>query len=93
MNAYALGCTDESLRKELLSMKESGVEIEENYGGKTSLKSRILLEEVSSSFFHFTHAKISTYGSCLLPPCRLMSASFGWASYLSPFFVLRNVLL
>ncbi|KAH9611734.1 hypothetical protein KSS87_004693 [Heliosperma pusillum] len=48
VNAYALGCTDEGLRKELTSIRESGVEIEamENYGGSTSLKSRILSEEV-----------------------------------------------
>lgn len=48
VNAYALGCTDEGLRKELINMMESGVEIEalENYGGSTSLKSKILSEEV-----------------------------------------------
>ncbi|KAL5578820.1 hypothetical protein UlMin_011262 [Ulmus minor] len=49
VNAYALGCTDEGLRKELTDMKESGVEIEamQNYGGSTSLKSRIASEEVN----------------------------------------------
>lgn len=48
VNAYALGCTDEGLRKELNDMKESGVEIEamQSYGGSTSLKSRIASEEV-----------------------------------------------
>uniref|UniRef100_A0A0V0HW99 Putative orotidine 5'-phosphate decarboxylase-like n=1 Tax=Solanum chacoense TaxID=4108 RepID=A0A0V0HW99_SOLCH len=48
VNAYALGCTDEGLRKELFSLKESGVEIEamETYGGSTSLKSKILSVEV-----------------------------------------------
>ncbi|KAM3251905.1 hypothetical protein P3L10_005975 [Capsicum annuum] len=48
VNAYALGCTDEGLRKELISLKESGVEIEamETYGGSTSLKSKILSVEV-----------------------------------------------
>ncbi|KAF8410734.1 hypothetical protein HHK36_003271 [Tetracentron sinense] len=48
VNAYALGCTDEGLRKELIDMKESGVEIEgmQTYGGTTSLKSKILYEEV-----------------------------------------------
>ncbi|KNA03912.1 hypothetical protein SOVF_204100 [Spinacia oleracea] len=48
VNAYALGCTDEGLRKELSNMKESGVEIEsmEIYGGRTSLRSKILYEEV-----------------------------------------------
>lgn len=48
VNAYALGCTDEGLRKELTNMKKSGVEIEsmESYGGSTSLKSKILFEEV-----------------------------------------------
>ncbi|KVH96742.1 hypothetical protein Ccrd_001167, partial [Cynara cardunculus var. scolymus] len=35
VNAYALGCTDEGLRKELTNMKESGIEIEEmqTFGG------------------------------------------------------------
>ncbi|KAK6269038.1 hypothetical protein QUC31_013198 [Theobroma cacao] len=48
VNAYALGCTDEGLRKELIAMKESGIEIEamQNYGGSTSLKSKICAEEV-----------------------------------------------
>lgn len=49
VNAYALGCTDEGLRKELTNMKESGVEIQEmqTYGGGTSLKSKICYEEVN----------------------------------------------
>ncbi|PON82605.1 hypothetical protein TorRG33x02_216140 [Trema orientale] len=48
VNAYALGCTDEGLRKELTDMKESGVQIEamQSYGGSTSLKSKIGSEEV-----------------------------------------------
>ncbi|KMS94843.1 hypothetical protein BVRB_014790 [Beta vulgaris subsp. vulgaris] len=48
VNAYALGCTDEGLRKELTSIKESGVEIKamEIYSTSTSLKSKILSEEV-----------------------------------------------
>ncbi|CAO2842514.1 unnamed protein product [Amaranthus hypochondriacus] len=48
VNAYALGCTDESLRKELICMMETGIEIEamKNYGGSTSLKSKILSKEV-----------------------------------------------
>ncbi|KAK7363763.1 hypothetical protein VNO77_05919 [Canavalia gladiata] len=48
VNAYALGCTDEGLRKELTDMKDSGVEIEamQSYGGSTSLKSKIISEEV-----------------------------------------------
>ncbi|XP_065880163.1 uncharacterized protein [Euphorbia lathyris] len=48
VNAYALGCTDEGLRKELIAMKESGVEIEamEKYGGSTSVKSKIFAKEV-----------------------------------------------
>ncbi|XP_059438071.1 uncharacterized protein LOC132170928 [Corylus avellana] len=48
VNAYALGCTDEGLRKELNDMKDSGVEIEamQSYGGTTSLKSKIISEEV-----------------------------------------------
>lgn len=52
VNAYALGCTDEGLRKELTEMKESGFEIEamQSYGGSTSLKSKIFSEEVSHSY-------------------------------------------
>nr|GLL45640.1 uncharacterized protein LOC109169681 [Ipomoea trifida] len=48
VNAYALGCTDEGLRKELIALKESGVEIEamQTYGGSTSLKSKIFSSEV-----------------------------------------------
>lgn len=48
VNAYALGCTDEGLRKELMDLKDSGVEIEamQTFGGTTSLKSKILSEEV-----------------------------------------------
>ena len=53
VNAYALGCTDEGLRKELMDMKNSGIEIDvmQSYGGSTSLKSKIISEEVSSSLF------------------------------------------
>uniref|UniRef100_A0A7C9DPN3 DUF7876 domain-containing protein n=1 Tax=Opuntia streptacantha TaxID=393608 RepID=A0A7C9DPN3_OPUST len=49
VNAYALGCTAEDLRKELMNIKESGVVIEamENFGGSTSLKSRISSEEAA----------------------------------------------
>lgn len=48
MNAYALGCTDEGLRKELMDLKDSGVEIEglQTYGGGTSVKFKVLSEEV-----------------------------------------------
>lgn len=48
VNAYALGCADEGLRKELKKMKDSGVDIEEiqTYGGSTSLKSKISSDEV-----------------------------------------------
>ncbi|TKY53996.1 hypothetical protein E2542_SST18402 [Spatholobus suberectus] len=48
VNAYALGCTDEGLRKELMDMKNSGIEIEvmQSYGGSTSLQSKIISEEV-----------------------------------------------
>ncbi|GAV90222.1 LOW QUALITY PROTEIN: hypothetical protein CFOL_v3_33631, partial [Cephalotus follicularis] len=49
VNAYALGCTEEGLRKELIVLKESGVEIEpmQSYGGSTSLKSKIFSQELS----------------------------------------------
>uniref|UniRef100_A0A6V7QV36 DUF7876 domain-containing protein n=1 Tax=Ananas comosus var. bracteatus TaxID=296719 RepID=A0A6V7QV36_ANACO len=48
VNAYALGCTDEGLRKELMDLKDSGVEIEglQTYGGGTSVKFKVLSEEV-----------------------------------------------
>ncbi|KAL0012318.1 hypothetical protein SO802_007426 [Lithocarpus litseifolius] len=53
VNAYALGCTDEGLRKELNDLRESGVEIEamQSYGGTTSLKSKIFSEEVDECIF------------------------------------------
>lgn len=49
VNAYALGCTDEGLRKELTAMKESGFQNEamQTYGGSTSLKSKICYDEIS----------------------------------------------
>ncbi|KAI9123930.1 hypothetical protein K1719_005230 [Acacia pycnantha] len=49
VNAYALGCTDEGIRKELNDMKDSGMEIEamQSYGGSTSLKSKIISEELN----------------------------------------------
>ncbi|CAM8918433.1 unnamed protein product [Rhodiola kirilowii] len=48
VNAYALGCTDDGLRKELIDMKESGTEIDalQSFGGSTSLKSKIGMQEV-----------------------------------------------
>lgn len=48
MNAYALGCTAEGLRKELVDMKDAGIEIKAmiSFGGNTSLKSKIFSEEV-----------------------------------------------
>ncbi|KAJ8491784.1 hypothetical protein OPV22_013505 [Ensete ventricosum] len=48
VNAYALGCTDEGLRKELIRMKDSGAEIEglQSHSGGTTLKFEILTEEV-----------------------------------------------
>lgn len=53
VNAYALGCTDEGLRKELIDMENSGAEIEglETYGGGTSLRFKILSEEVHECIF------------------------------------------
>ncbi|KAI4295914.1 hypothetical protein L6164_035910 [Bauhinia variegata] len=53
VNAYALGCTDEGLRKELTDMKDSGVEIEmlQSYGGSTSLKFKIISQEVDECIF------------------------------------------
>ncbi|KAI0523312.1 hypothetical protein KFK09_005707 [Dendrobium nobile] len=48
VNAYALGCTDESLRRELLDMKNSGIEVDglQSYGGGTSVTYKIVSEEV-----------------------------------------------
>ncbi|KAF8775675.1 hypothetical protein HU200_004457 [Digitaria exilis] len=47
VNAYALGCTDEGLRKELMVIKDSGLEIEGlgSYGG-TNLKFRVHSSEI-----------------------------------------------
>lgn len=50
MNAYALGCTDEGLRKELINIKDSGAEVEglqTDYGG-TTVKLEIVTKEVRS---------------------------------------------
>lgn len=62
VNAYALGCTDEGLRKELIRMKDSGSEIEglQSHSGGTTLKFEILTEEVRSRaqiyyLLHFLH--------------------------------------
>ncbi|XAR65663.1 hypothetical protein NMG60_11009842 [Bertholletia excelsa] len=48
VNAYALGCTNEGIRKELISMKDSGFEIEgmQSYGRSISLKSKIFSSEI-----------------------------------------------
>ncbi|XP_031473982.1 uncharacterized protein LOC116246304 [Nymphaea colorata] len=48
VNAYALGCTDEGLRRELMDLKGSGGHVEgvQAYGGTTSLKSKTFSEEV-----------------------------------------------
>lgn len=53
VNAYALGCTDEGLRKELTDLMHSGLEIEamQSYGGSTSLKSKVVLEEINECIF------------------------------------------
>ncbi|QCD79751.1 uncharacterized protein LOC114178013 [Vigna unguiculata] len=53
VNAYSLGCTDEGLRKELMDMKNSGIEIDvmQSFGGSTSLKSKIISEEVDECIF------------------------------------------
>ena len=66
VNAYALGCTDEGLRKELNAIKESGIEIEamQSYGGGTSLKSRIAAGEVTiplSPFLSLSCRSMSKY--------------------------------
>lgn len=49
VNAYALGCTDEGLRKELIDMENSGTEIEglEIYSEGINLRLKILSEEVN----------------------------------------------
>jgi len=48
VQAYALGCTEEGLRKELLDIKDSGVKIEglRSYGGGTSLSFKVRSFEV-----------------------------------------------
>ncbi|XP_051125579.1 uncharacterized protein LOC127247662 isoform X2 [Andrographis paniculata] len=68
VNAYALGCTDESLRKELTAMKESGVEIEamQSYGGNTGLKSKITFREVDECIMWLSLVFITIL--CTPPP-------------------------
>lgn len=48
VNAYALGCTDYGLRRELIELEQSGAitQVLQAYGGNTSLKSKILPHEV-----------------------------------------------
>ncbi|KAG6475992.1 hypothetical protein ZIOFF_065226 [Zingiber officinale] len=49
VNAYALGCTDEGLRQELINIKDSGAEVEglqTDYGG-TTVKLEIVTKEVN----------------------------------------------
>ncbi|KAF8660697.1 hypothetical protein HU200_057524 [Digitaria exilis] len=47
VNAYALGCTDEGLRKELMVIKDSGLEIEGlGYYGGTNLKFGVHSSEI-----------------------------------------------
>jgi hypothetical protein len=55
VQAYALGCTEEGIRMELLDIKASGVEIEglRSYGGGTSLRFKVHSFEVST----FTNMK------------------------------------
>ncbi|XP_064978547.1 uncharacterized protein LOC103996158 isoform X3 [Musa acuminata AAA Group] len=62
VNAYALGCTDEGLRKELIRMKDSGAEIEglQSHSGGTTLKFEILTEELSGGHLR---------RRCQLKPC------------------------
>ncbi|XP_020571306.1 uncharacterized protein LOC110018360 [Phalaenopsis equestris] len=45
VNAYALGCTDESLRRELLDMKNFGEGLQP-YGGGTNVTCKIVSDEV-----------------------------------------------
>lgn len=49
VQAYALGCTEEGLRKELIDIKDSGLEIEglQSYGGGTSLNFKVHSFEVN----------------------------------------------
>lgn len=51
MNAYALGCTEEGLRKELMDIEDSGLEIEalRSNGGGTSLTFKVHSFEVSTT--------------------------------------------
>ncbi|XP_057855154.1 uncharacterized protein LOC131064872 isoform X1 [Cryptomeria japonica] len=48
VTAYAVGCTDEGLRKELLRLEVSDVKVEDiaNSGGSTGLKFKIIAKEI-----------------------------------------------
>ncbi|TVU45092.1 hypothetical protein EJB05_04563 [Eragrostis curvula] len=58
VNAYALGCTEEGLRKELMNIRDSGVEIEGSYGRGTRLKFKIHSFEMKSASSHCQDMKL-----------------------------------
>ena len=65
VQAYALGCTEEGVRMELMDIKASGGEIEglRSYGGGTSLSFKVRSSEVST--FSNMNSSASVY-SCIL---------------------------
>ncbi|RYR53553.1 hypothetical protein Ahy_A06g028727 [Arachis hypogaea] len=67
VNAYALGCTDEGLRKELTDIKDSDIEIEamSSYGGSSSLKSKIISEEIEPQLLSRKNVMIAAHGNSL----------------------------
>ncbi|EAZ28553.1 hypothetical protein OsJ_12538 [Oryza sativa Japonica Group] len=60
VNAYALGCTEEGLRKELMDIEDSGLEIEalRSNGGGTSLTFKVHSFEMKSTKSHWQDMKL-----------------------------------
>ncbi|XP_042433648.1 uncharacterized protein LOC122020017 [Zingiber officinale] len=68
VNAYALGCTDEGLRQELINIKDSGAEVEglqTDYGG-TTVKLEIVTKEVNECILWLSIVFITIL--CAPPP-------------------------
>jgi len=68
VQAYALGCTEEGIRMELLDIKASGVEIEglRSYGGGTSLSFKVRSSEVKECILWLSIVFITIL--CTPPP-------------------------
>lgn len=55
VTAYAVGCTDEGLRRELISLRDSNEDVDESSSaGCTNLKSKLTLEEIEECILWLT---------------------------------------